>query len=300
MDASLYADDADDPYASLSKVFILLRIDAKFLWRFEEAGIHLGNMYTRAPSAEALRAVLPPLGPRLTLMNFMRERVELQRAQAGLPPLNHANNKGSRSGGGGSSDGTATGAASFFSGTSQSARAAGLYGGGGSGGSGLDSLEHHPLPPSQQEAATLALAVRIQHGTPNPRMQRPRSPLRASAAASSPRVRAFSLATAESDGTHLLSAAPALASAGEQFLSPLSAVSAPSSSLHLPELPGGLPPPLNPINVPTMQLLPVSPHNGVPVHRPLSARDRRVLYDARTHARSAMSPIRTFAVVNWK
>jgi tetratricopeptide (TPR) repeat protein len=299
MDESLYTDDADDPYASLSKVFILLRIDAKFLWRFEEAGIHLGNMYTRAPSAEALRPVLPPLGPRLTLMNFMRERVELQRAQAGLPPLNHAN-KGSRSGGGGSSDGAATGAASFFSGPSstQSARAASLYGGGS--GSGLDSLEHHPLPPSQQETATLALAVRIQHGTPKPRTQRPRSPLRASAAASSPRARAYSLATAVNDGTHLLSISPALASSGEQLLSPMSAVSASSSSLHLPELPGGLPPLLNPINVPAMQLLPVSPHNGVSVHRPLSARDRRVLYDARTHARSAMSPIRTFAVVNWK
>jgi len=297
MDPALYVDDEVDPFASLSKVFILLRIDAKYLWRFEEQGVHLGNMFLRAPSAEALRAVLPPLGPRLTLMNFMRERVEMQRKQAGLPPVNAPK----------------AGAAGSAS-SSPEAQRRSLSGSYASMGSGLDSLIHRPLPPSEQEAATMALAARIQHGTPRPPTKpRPGSPVRRSAftvtpaaiAASSgalPMPHAASSDHASASFAHLPSptSARGTGSGSEQWslFSPSSSASAPAYSGSSSAF--AFPPPLNPINVPERAVLPVSPHNGVPIHRPLSARDRRTLYDARTHARSAMLPIRTFGVVNWK
>lgn len=263
--ADLYADDGVDPYASLSKLFIRLRIDSKYLWRFETAAIHLANIHT--VSDAEMRRVLPPLGPRLTLINFLQDRIGLMRQREGIADAGAAAGAGgaaatasaSASASAASATAAATPAPSFSSpSSSSSVAAAGAFASrpdrdqAGRDASGavasLWSSENPGAAPPVPPDETAAIAARIQHG-------RGRSSL----------------------------SFPYLATPG----SPLGAAAAKP-----------LPPPLNPIN--PSPIVPVSPHNAYPVNRPLSARDRRVLYDAKRHARSAMSPIRTYGATNWK
>lgn len=250
--ADLYADDSVDPYASLSKLFIRLRIDSKYLWRFETASIHLANIHT--VSEAEMKRVLPPLGPRLTLINFLQDRIVLMRQKEGIAE------------GGGAAAGAASAAASSaaaaspaspsFSSSSSVAAAAAFASRSDRDHAGRDalwSLESTQAASSVPLDETAAIAARIQHG-------RGRSSL----------------------------SFPYLATPG----SPLAAGNGAAAAAK------PLPPPLNPIN--PSPIVPVSPHNAYPVNRPLSARDRRVLYDAKKHARSAMSPIRTYGATNWK
>ena len=208
----LYAEDHLDPYSSLSKLFIRLRIDPKFLWRFELNQVCLANIHRC--SEGLLQRMLPPLGPRLTLMNYLREKIVRERTKEGWVDPN---------------------ATTAIGGTGRGSTLASLREGSERGGSGQDRSGNTPTEDSV--AATIAEAARIQHSVSSPRR---------------PSVR--NAAT--------------------------------------------LPKPLNPIN--PSPIVPVSPHNGVPVNRPLSARDRRILYDAKQHPQSALTPIRTFGSMNWK
>ena len=217
LDADLYAEDDVDPYSSLAKLFIRLRIDSKYLWRFEDAKIHLHNIHLVNESE--LRRVLPPLGPRLTLMNFLQDRItRLRHSQP-------------RIGG----DGPSCGASSNSSVAEleltkthvawQRAR------------SGRREIETTPRRSIEEEAARITSTLQI---------RRRRSKSR--------------------DGkTNATPPTP------------------------IPRLP---------IN--SVPIVPVSPHNNVIVHRPLSARDRRILYDSHTNPRSSMTPIKTIGSANWR
>lgn len=202
----LYSEDATDPYSSLAKLFIRLRIDAKYLWRFHQASIHLGNIHLA--NETEMRRVLPALGPRLTLMNFLQERISQLRAADGLADL-----------------------------------------------------------PASVEAELVK--ARLESGTIEQRLA-----LRREAAARS------SHQEVEEEASRITSTFRRRG----RLASPSPARS-PTRAL-------------NPINA--TPLVPVSPHNGVVVQRPLSARDRRTIYDAHSNARSAKAPIRTIGSVTWK
>jgi tetratricopeptide (TPR) repeat protein len=237
---NLYAEDHLDPYSSLSKLFIRLRIDSKYLWRFEQAKIHLNNIHLVTESD--MRRVLPPLGPRLTLMNYLQDRIAKLRSLQGLPPLSLDDPNNS------SGDGAHSGMLELTKTHGEWQRLKGQGKGGGKRPKGL-------VDSTPEEAAKITSTFSPRRSrSPNKRGQEESaSPQRLAAAGRSPSPRRE----------------VTLSSPPRQMINP-------------------------------SPIIPASPHNSVTVQRPLSARDRRQLYDSLTNMRSGLSPIRTIGSVSWR